>query len=229
MRLKGTTAEVTRRRVEEAAVSVFARKGFAAAGVREIAEEAGLTSAALYHYMKRKEDLLIGIMRSSIEPLAAAAEAALLEYEDPATQLCVLVELHVWLHGMRPAATFVADTELRSLSEADREEMVALRDRYESLWRTVLHEGVVRETFEVPDEPLATNALLDLCNGVSQWYTSTGRLGLEDVCWMHSELALAMVRASRRRGAIRRDNLTLPHPGELLDLETDASPSSAER
>ena len=44
----------------------FARDGYAATGIRQLAEEAGLTSAALYHYMGSKEDLLVAIMRSTI-------------------------------------------------------------------------------------------------------------------------------------------------------------------
>ena len=53
MRTKGAFAEETSRRVREAAVRVFAQKGFSAVGVRELAQDAGLTSSALYHYMSR--------------------------------------------------------------------------------------------------------------------------------------------------------------------------------
>lgn len=204
--------------MHDAAVRVFAQKGFSAAGVRELAQEAGLTSAALYHYMGRKEDLLVDIMKTTIEPLATVAENILPSYEEPAVQLAILIEVHVWMHGSRPSAALIADTELRSLSGRDRTKMVALRDRYESLWRSVVKIGMERGIFELPDERIGTNALLELCNGVSLWYSAHGRLSLEEVCSIHADLGLGMVRASSDGLPIRREHLDLPSPASLLPL-----------
>ena len=120
------------------------------------------------------------------------------------------------MQGSRPSAALIADTEIRSLSGKDRMEMIALRDRYESGWYSVVEDGVKRNIFDVPDERIATNALLDLCNGVSQWYTSGGRLSLEKVCSMHADLGLGMVRAQMNGNDVRRDQLTLPPPRDLL-------------
>ncbi|HEY8641410.1 MAG TPA: helix-turn-helix domain-containing protein, partial [Candidatus Dormibacteraeota bacterium] len=41
-----------------AALRLFGTKGYGAVGIREIALEAGISTAALYHYMRTKEDLL---------------------------------------------------------------------------------------------------------------------------------------------------------------------------
>lgn len=48
--------------VLKAAGEVFARRGFDAASVREIARSAGLTPAALYHYFPSKEALMEGLI-----------------------------------------------------------------------------------------------------------------------------------------------------------------------
>ncbi len=45
-------------RVQRAAVTLFATKGFAATGIRELGAEAGINSATLYHYVGSKESLL---------------------------------------------------------------------------------------------------------------------------------------------------------------------------
>jgi len=39
----------TRQRVRDAAVELFAERGYHGVGIRELAERAGLTSATLYH------------------------------------------------------------------------------------------------------------------------------------------------------------------------------------
>jgi AcrR family transcriptional regulator len=53
----------TRERVMDAAMAVFARRGFGQARVQEIAREAGLTTGALYSNFKGKEELFLAIAR----------------------------------------------------------------------------------------------------------------------------------------------------------------------
>jgi AcrR family transcriptional regulator len=219
MRTPGASAAVTRPRLLAAAVRLFAQKGFAATGIRELAAEAGITGAALYHYVGTKDDLLVEIMRSTTEPLFEAAEAAVAEYEAPEAQLASVVELHVWMHGARPLATLVADTELRALAGERRTEIVALRDRYQALWRQVLEGGVSAGRFDVADVPVTTIALIELCTGVAHWYRPSGRMQLVELCATHADLALGTARAHRGRRAVRRADLELPAPGERLPLD----------
>jgi TetR/AcrR family transcriptional regulator, fatty acid metabolism regulator protein len=64
-----------RRQILEAAVKVFARKGFHASRVGDIAEEAGIAYGLVYHYFKSKEDLLETIFRTTwTEMLARVRE-----------------------------------------------------------------------------------------------------------------------------------------------------------
>src|SRR5882757_10769684 len=60
-----------RRELLDAAASVFARKGFHASRVGDIAEEAGVAHGLLYHYFRSKEDVLETIFREVWELLAA--------------------------------------------------------------------------------------------------------------------------------------------------------------
>jgi AcrR family transcriptional regulator len=64
-----------RRQILEAAVKVFADKGFHAARVGDIAEEAGIAYGLVYHYFQSKEDLLETIFRTTwTEMLARVRE-----------------------------------------------------------------------------------------------------------------------------------------------------------
>jgi AcrR family transcriptional regulator len=51
----------TRRRLLDAAARVFARRGFAAASVEEIAQEAGLSTGAIYWHFEGKDDLFLAM------------------------------------------------------------------------------------------------------------------------------------------------------------------------
>jgi AcrR family transcriptional regulator len=64
-------AAVRRRELLDAAVQVFARKGFRAARVGDIAEEAGVAHGLLYHYFRSKEEVLETIFRETWQLLEA--------------------------------------------------------------------------------------------------------------------------------------------------------------
>src|SRR6266542_3054166 len=59
------SAEDKRRLILDAAVRVFARKGYHTCRVGDIAEEAGVAHGLLYHYFDSKEELLETIFRST--------------------------------------------------------------------------------------------------------------------------------------------------------------------
>jgi AcrR family transcriptional regulator len=50
--------EERREQILDAALRVFAEKGFAGASIRDIAKEVGVTEGLLYHYFESKEQLL---------------------------------------------------------------------------------------------------------------------------------------------------------------------------
>jgi AcrR family transcriptional regulator len=67
--LTGRTID-RRRDLLDAAVRVFARKGFHASRVGDIAEEAGVAHGLLYHYFRSKDEVLETIFREAWELLA---------------------------------------------------------------------------------------------------------------------------------------------------------------
>ncbi len=186
----------TRDRVRDAAVELFAERGYHGVGIRELAEHAGLTSATLYHYMATKQDLLVAIMVESLTALIEAAETALAASgPDPADQLRALVAMHVREHARKPLETSVVDGEVRALDEVHLPEVLALRDRYEQIWKRVLEAGRREGGFTIEDPTVTRMALLEMCTGVSRWYRSGGKLSLSAVTDRHVELALALVSA----------------------------------
>jgi AcrR family transcriptional regulator len=87
----------TRSRLIRAAVSVFDRKGYAAASVREIVELAGVTKPALYYHFGSKERLLTTVLDEASREFAAATARAV---GRPGTARHRLEALCEDLHGL---------------------------------------------------------------------------------------------------------------------------------
>ena len=65
----------TRAQLIDAAAAVFARRGYVAASLDEVAEEAGLTKGAVYSNFDRKEDLFQAVIEERLnEPMKDIAE-----------------------------------------------------------------------------------------------------------------------------------------------------------
>ncbi len=64
-------SEITRRRLIEAAIEVFAEKGYSKARITDITKRVGLTHAAFYAYFKDKDDLV----RSLVEEVSGTFNA----------------------------------------------------------------------------------------------------------------------------------------------------------
>jgi len=71
----------------QAALTVFAEKGFAAAKLSEIARRAGVSKAALYLYFETKEDLFRAVARTLVAPNLTAMAAALEASQGPFAEL----------------------------------------------------------------------------------------------------------------------------------------------
>src|SRR5579859_1520846 len=60
-----------RERILDAAVRVFAKKGFHATRVSEVAKAAGVADGTIYLYFKSKDELLVSLFEDRVERLLA--------------------------------------------------------------------------------------------------------------------------------------------------------------
>lgn len=77
-------------RLERAALAVFAREGYAAATVRDVARAAGVAQGLLYNYYRGKDDLLAAVFRRSVADVDASFAAAAVD-APPAERLARLI------------------------------------------------------------------------------------------------------------------------------------------
>jgi len=169
-------------RALDAAVGLFARKGYAATSTREVAGILGIQKASLYYHVESKEDLLFLICQSTLEGIRNDVEAAIRNSQDPLDRIQTLICTHVESLLRDEAKHKTTFAEVHALSPARREEVVKLRDTYENLVRSVLREaqdaGILRQDVEVKYLCLA---LLGLMNRVMVWYRRGGPLSPHQV------------------------------------------------
>ncbi len=159
---------------------LFARHGYAAVSMRQIAAEVGVQAGALYLYTPDKQTLLFNLMRTHLEELLAAW-AAEPKGETPQERLEVFSRFHIRFHLDRPDEVFIAYMELRNLEPDNFAVIERLRHDYESELESILKDGSETEDFRVPDIKLATLAIIAMLTGVNTWYREGGRLSRDRV------------------------------------------------
>jgi AcrR family transcriptional regulator len=182
-RKQGSHAGITGPKLRDAALRLFARHGYAAVSMRQIAAEVGVQAGALYLYTADKQTLLFDLMRDHLHDLLAdwsppdgGAEAALKDF----------VRHHIRYHLDRPDLVFIAYMELRNLDPANFATIEALRRDYENQLESILQRGQASGEFAVPDTKLATMAIIAMLTGVTTWYREGGRLdrdAIQGIYW----------------------------------------------
>ncbi|MEP4037273.1 TetR/AcrR family transcriptional regulator [Pseudophaeobacter sp.] len=179
-RTQGSHSDITGPRIRSAALQLFARHGYAAVSMRQIAKEVGVQAGALYNYIPDKQSLLHSLMEGHMRELLAAWQAVD-ETGDALARLERFVRFHIGFHMQRPDAVFIAYMELRNLSDENFAVIETLRRSYEDALEAVMKQGVEAGQFTLPDTKIATLAVIAMLNGVMTWYRIGGRLSLDEV------------------------------------------------
>lgn len=193
-RKTGSHAEITGPAIRAAALRLFARSGYAAVSMREIASEVGVRAGALYLYTPDKQTLLFELMKDHLEGLIAEWRSMDV-LGAPPERLEKFVKYHIGYHFDRGDDVFLAYMELRNLSEENFATIEALRRAYEDELEAVLAAGQSDNTFEISDVRVTTRAMIAMLTGVHVWYRDGGRLSRDSVLRIYWDLARRMVNA----------------------------------
>jgi len=169
--------EARRLDILRAAARVFRRRGVAAAGMREIAEAAGLSPGNLYHYFSGKDEILLFCQERTLERMLASLQSA---QGTAAERLRAVLRAHVhcMLDELEGAT---AHLDVESLPARLRTKMIDKRDAYERSVRAIVAEGVKRREFARCDAALVTRAMLGAVNWTARWYRPDGPQGADEI------------------------------------------------
>jgi len=130
-----------RRRILDAAVRVFARKGYFAARVSDIAKKAGVADGTIYLYFRSKEDLLVRLFDEVMSVHVEEARDAVRALPSAPERLRAIAERHLAVLGENRDLAAVFQVELRQSTRfMERFTASWLRD-YFALLDEVIEQG----------------------------------------------------------------------------------------
>ena len=166
--------------VVTAASAMFAEQGFHGTSMRDLGKKLGLMGSSLYSHVVSKDELLVDESRDSEFRVQARADDVNTMSGTATQKLSRLVQghLHILVEDPHQARTFL--NEIRFLPESEREEAVAMFDRYQQTFREVIETGCAGHEFRTDlDVRLTANLILSLLNGTTRWFNSDGILDTE--------------------------------------------------
>ncbi|WP_110182291.1 TetR family transcriptional regulator [Nocardioides solisilvae] len=180
----------------EAATRVFVRRGFHAAGMREVAAEAGLSVAGVYHHYPSKQQLLAALLDVTMDEIGWRIAAARDEGHDPVESFSLMVEALALFHAVRGDLAFLGASEMRGLEGEERKRVVALRDgvqhALDAQARVCLDAGL----FTCEDPRTAGRAIATMCTALPSWFRLHGPLTPQQVARQYAAYALALMGAA---------------------------------
>ena len=193
-RTAGSHSDITGPRIRDAALRLFARHGYAAVSMRQIAAEVGLQAGALYNYTPDKQTLLFSLMEGHMADLLAAWEAEE-KGATPRDRLRAFTRFHIRFNLDRADAVFISYMELRNLDPENFRRLESLRRDYERALQAILSDGVADGSFSLRDPKIASLAIIAMLTGVNTWYRAGGPLSLPQVQEIYWDMVQNLARA----------------------------------
>lgn len=185
--------------VRDAALTLFAERGYHGTSMKDIAAALRLQAPSLYNHVASKQDILRDVMADTMHALMQSVRSAVATTEDTTEQLRRAVEAHVRFHARHPREVRVGNHEIPALDEPHRSTITRLRREYSRLVLRLVERGVEEGVFDTGSPPLATYAILQMGIGVAMWYRPDGALSEDDIVFRYGDIALRIVGARSAR------------------------------
>ena len=185
-----------KRRVFEAAVGLFADRGYAAVSVRDIAGVLGLQPMSLYTHAKSKQDLLFEIVKIGFDTHRGLLGQALLEAgTDPVDQIRALCSAHVQAHLTYAPLARVTNREVGQLEARFEEPLALLRAEAVRSFLEVVDRGQRLGAFVADNPVLLVQAIGGMGVRTSEWWTPESEIPAEEVVRAYADYAVRILTA----------------------------------
>ena len=203
MRKPGSNGAETLRNLRTAAVQLLSEHGYEGMNLRLLARKVGLQASSLYNYIDSKQQLLFWLCEETTEALALELDQTLKGVQEPAERLRKFVAFHLSYHILNRKQASVLQMEIRSLTAKNYQAITKLQRVYTDKVRGIVDDGVADGSFQVADSEIATFALVQMLTAVTRWYRPQGRLTLDDLVKIYTDLSFGMLHANRDASAHR--------------------------
>ncbi len=158
-----------RDRILKAAARCFNEKGYSGTSLKDVSRHLGLTDAALYYYVRSKEELVyrcyLRAAELGSEAVARAVDEGQTGFEQARLYLGYHVEIMVGERG--PVAIM---SEIPSLKAPHREEILELSRRHSLAFEEILGRGIADGSIADCDVRMTGNAIMGAVNWIPKWF-----------------------------------------------------------
>ena len=170
-----TRFEAQRHRILKAAATCFNQKGFSGTSLKDVSRHLGLTDAALYYYVKNKEELVyqcyLRAAELGQEAMGRGIDEGATGFEKASLYITYHVEIMVGDRG--PVAIM---SEIPSLKRSHRNEILEVSRRHSTGFEEILESGI-RDCSIVPcDVRMTGNAIMGSINWIPKWFHGSSKM-----------------------------------------------------
>jgi len=195
MRKPGSNGAETLRNLRTAAIQLLSEHGYAAMNLRMLAKKVGVQASSLYNYIESKQQLLFWLCEETTENLLVEFDQAVNAADHPSDRLRNFIACHLGFHIVNRKQASVLQMETRSLTAKNFQAISKIQRAYTDKVRAIVDSGIEIEVFRVQDSEIATFALLQMLTAVTRWYRPQGRLTLEQLVEIYTDLSFGMLHA----------------------------------
>ncbi len=192
--------EAQRDRILKAAAACFNEKGYSGTSLKDVSRHLGLTDAALYYYVRNKEEL---VYQCYLRAADLGREAMLKAIEDGSSglqQASLYLRYHI--------ETMVGDdgpvaimSEIPSLKRVHQEEILAVSRRHSADFEDILRRGIEDGSIARCDVRMTGNAIMGSINWIPKWFHGSSTMAAEICSEFPKILTRGLVAAGNKAGS----------------------------
>lgn len=179
--MQAASVEIASRdRILDAAEELFARRGFAGIGLREVAEAAGLGKSSLFHHFQSKAELYAAVVGRILDLFESRLTRALAAGSDPAARFDRWLDALIDTFALHPTSarlllrSLFEDDDLTGASPEEQHADQTLKRMLADLGE-LLREGMEAGRFRLANIPHTVQSLV----GMTVFHFASGELGEE--------------------------------------------------
>jgi len=164
-----TRWELQKDRMLRAAAQCFNQKGYSGSSLKDVANILGLTDAALYYYVKNKEELVYLCYVRAGEVGQESMDRAVAEGSCGLDTVTRYIRYHVEaMTGERGPVAILS--EIPSLQPEHREEVLQISRDHGTRFEALLEQGIKDGSIAPCDVRMTGNAIMGALNWVPKWF-----------------------------------------------------------
>lgn len=169
-----------RARLLKVAAECFNQKGFSGTSLKDVAEKLNITDAALYYYVKNKEELVNLCYVRALDLGQAALDRAIEEGSSHLQQLELFIryQLAEVCGEDGPVAVM---SEIPALEPEHREYVLERATEHSKRITRLIEAGIKDGTMSSPNPIASCDAILGALNWVPKWYKPDCKLSYEQI------------------------------------------------